>query len=54
MNLYQLMWDQCGYGKRYRKVHATTASDSRKKSALSRIWKRMTNAEQRAIRSLSL
>jgi hypothetical protein len=44
MNLYQLMWDERGYGKRRAKILACGASDNRKLSALNRLWSRMVTA----------
>ena len=42
MNFYQRMWGERGYGRRWLKVQATHASESRKLATLARVWARMT------------
>lgn len=41
MNLYQVMWDVRGYGKRQARIWACAAPESRKLAALQRLWARM-------------
>ena len=43
MNDYQYVWFVCGYADRRAKVLATKATDSRKWSALNKLYERMNN-----------